>query len=413
MVYVPSEVPPVSAAADITFTPNANAGILIASNDVQNAISEVALERVRYTDSIANVDLGDYTTSAGRFMSSHVGWGWEDVDNGVFQLINPDVDAAGEAGLKQLNLGIYCQNSSPWNGQGYISCKHVNGTVFPLFEFTCSTTASKIIVEANQLRLANDKYLYGTRTNNAEVPLIGVTAANNVHVGYDYPVASMGDTIFIIADDGTSDFRWRASWSATDLMELTGAGDLTLPLGSLALSTANETISLGPNGIADSYIKWNTAGTPDVLELASAAGDIRLTAIDAGNVDLTFFGSNTGTIQWINGDSYFQFLNKTVFNLRTSFSNDSPDLVESAATFGVTRNYAKVTGHATGNTVTTITGGTSGMPLVIELGDANVTIQNNAEINLTGDFGPGTAGDTLTLINNGSAWNEVSRSVNT
>jgi hypothetical protein len=64
-------------------------------------------------------------------------------------------------------------------------------------------------------------------------------------------------------------------------------------------------------------------------------------------------------------------------------------------------------------TVTAINNGSAGRTLTIVFTNGNTTIQNNASIKLNGAANfVGTADDSLTLIWTGSAWQEVSRSIN-
>jgi parallel beta-helix repeat protein len=88
-------------------------------------------------------------------------------------------------------------------------------------------------------------------------------------------------------------------------------------------------------------------------------------------------------------------------------------------TIAVNSKFLVLNGDGGGNTVTTITGGVTGMVLKIFFNNGNVTIANTDagtadSINIVGtgsDF-TGSGNDILTLVNGGTKWYEVSRSVN-
>lgn len=91
-------------------------------------------------------------------------------------------------------------------------------------------------------------------------------------------------------------------------------------------------------------------------------------------------------------------------------------LAAAATTLAVAGNYVILTGDAGANTLATITGGISGMVLVIQFQDALVTITDDNTgaantVNLSAAW-TSTANDTLTLISNGTSWREMARSVN-
>jgi len=96
--------------------------------------------------------------------------------------------------------------------------------------------------------------------------------------------------------------------------------------------------------------------------------------------------------------------------------DDSVTLGVAAATWVATSNFQTITGDVSGNTVTTITSGTTGQTLTLLFIDNEVTISdNNAHTADTIDLGAAflSADDTtLTLIYNGTSWYEKSRSVN-
>jgi hypothetical protein len=101
---------------------------------------------------------------------------------------------------------------------------------------------------------------------------------------------------------------------------------------------------------------------------------------------------------------------------RVGTTTQSLTLGAAATTAAVTSNVVKITGDAGGNTLGTITGGTSGMELTIIFVDALVTITDDGSatantVNLSAAW-TSTAGDTLTLIFDGTSWFETGRSVN-
>jgi len=91
-------------------------------------------------------------------------------------------------------------------------------------------------------------------------------------------------------------------------------------------------------------------------------------------------------------------------------------LAAAATTFAVISSVVRVTGDIGGNTISTITGGTSGTILVLFFVDSLVTITDTGPatantVNLSAAF-TSAAGTTLTLFSDGNKWYEVSRSVN-
>jgi glucose-6-phosphate dehydrogenase assembly protein OpcA len=69
--------------------------------------------------------------------------------------------------------------------------------------------------------------------------------------------------------------------------------------------------------------------------------------------------------------------------------------------------------YSASRTITAINNASPGVPFTIIFTTGNVTIQNNASIKLAGgvDF-VATASDSITLVWNGTALQEISRSVN-
>jgi hypothetical protein len=87
-----------------------------------------------------------------------------------------------------------------------------------------------------------------------------------------------------------------------------------------------------------------------------------------------------------------------------------------ATTFAVTKHVHTIDGDGGGNTIATITGGWTGMILTLRFVDASVTITDNDTeaaniISLSAAF-TSSARDTMTLLFNGTSWQEISRSVN-
>jgi len=87
-------------------------------------------------------------------------------------------------------------------------------------------------------------------------------------------------------------------------------------------------------------------------------------------------------------------------------------------TFAATSNVMEITGTGAGSTVGTITGGIGGMMLTLIFKDALTTITDTAvgavganQVCLSAAF-TGALGTTLTLVSNGTYWQEVCRSVN-
>lgn len=97
-------------------------------------------------------------------------------------------------------------------------------------------------------------------------------------------------------------------------------------------------------------------------------------------------------------------------------SGETVTLGAGATNIAVTETLVALTGDAGSNTISTITGGLTGMVLVIKFQDGNVTITDTAAnttntVNLSAAW-TSTASDTLTLVFDGTKWFEISRSVN-
>lgn len=88
----------------------------------------------------------------------------------------------------------------------------------------------------------------------------------------------------------------------------------------------------------------------------------------------------------------------------------------SATTLAIDRSVITVTGDAGGNTLATITGGSSGQIITLIFVDALVTITDDGSgtadtVNLSAAF-TSSANDTIMLVHDGTSWREVSRSIN-
>jgi len=97
-------------------------------------------------------------------------------------------------------------------------------------------------------------------------------------------------------------------------------------------------------------------------------------------------------------------------------TRNTASLGSGATTLAITRNVVTVDGHASGNTLATITGGLSGQILTLIFVDSDVTITDDASatadtVNLSAAF-TSTANDTITLVFDGTSWFETDRSVN-
>jgi hypothetical protein len=101
---------------------------------------------------------------------------------------------------------------------------------------------------------------------------------------------------------------------------------------------------------------------------------------------------------------------------KISSTANTVTVANAATTFAIVNDVVTVTGDGAGNTVATITGGVSGQTLKLIFADDKVTITDTDAatantVNLSAAF-TSSANDVMTLVNNGTKWFEVSRSVN-
>jgi hypothetical protein len=116
---------------------------------------------------------------------------------------------------------------------------------------------------------------------------------------------------------------------------------------------------------------------------------------DGGYLDNTpLFGASTGTI-----------------TTPTSRSVILGELTVNSATPSIVGFNVWTTANTNPTTITNFTGGVTGQTITLLFTDANTTLTDGANLKLSAAF-TSTADDTMTLFYNGTAWFEMSRSVN-
>ena len=114
-----------------------------------------------------------------------------------------------------------------------------------------------------------------------------------------------------------------------------------------------------------------------------------------GYLDNTpLFGASTGTI-----------------TTPTSRSVIIGELTVNSATPSIVGFNVWTTANTSATTITNFTGGVTGQTITLLFTDANTTLTDGTNLKLAGAFSS-TADDTMTLFYNGTAWYEMSRSVN-
>ena len=204
-----------------------------------------------------------------------------------------------------------------------------------------------------------------------------------------------------------------------------GTGTMTLGNSLLALNGNISTssagyISTGGGGVTGGYIDTSHSGGD--IDTAGSGGNI-YTRDGGGAIDTTGTGTIelgvTGTRTTLTGTASGSNKSIALPNIGGTVVVASvipTTLGSGATTLAVASRVVKLTGHASGNTIATITGGISGMSLVIIFVDALVTITDTDAptantVNLSAAF-TSSANDTLSLVYDGTKWFETARSVN-
>jgi len=131
--------------------------------------------------------------------------------------------------------------------------------------------------------------------------------------------------------------------------------------------------------------------------------------VNSATISIAGLGANTFTgTQTVTGN--------VVVSGKVSSTKIDSTLAAAATTLAITNDFVKVTGDAGGNTIATITGGTSGQHLTLLFVDSLVTITDTSgttanTVNLSASF-TSAANTTLVLGFDGNKWFELSRSVN-
>jgi len=225
-----------------------------------------------------------------------------------------------------------------------------------------------------------------------------------------------------------------ASLTGTEALTNKTVNGITITAGSGTLSLGNKTLTLNGNISTSSFgtISTGGSGTPGGYIDTSDGGNI-----DTGSGGNIYTRDGGGAIDTSgNGTIGLGEVANRTYLVSTAGNNEktatfpnvtgtvvvasviSKTLGSGATTLAVASRVVKLTGHASGNTIGTITGGISGMSLVIIFVDALVTITdtdaataNTVNLNLSASF-TSSANDTLSLVYDGNKWFETARSVN-
>jgi hypothetical protein len=176
---------------------------------------------------------------------------------------------------------------------------------------------------------------------------------------------------------------------------------------------SSNRIMTSPNGI-----KWTARTTnstnlssicwsPELgIFVASSVGQGLITSSLAGRPPTSYnffdspFNSIDSTGNWT--------IQQVLFLKSTEINNNSA----TPSALGANLLYINNTNTTS---ITNFTGGSSGQMLTLVFGNSNTTVLNSGTIKLIGGSGSnfaGTADDTLRLINDGTKWLEISRSIN-
>jgi len=199
-----------------------------------------------------------------------------------------------------------------------------------------------------------------------------------------------------------------AAITATSInnISFTGAGNVAID-GSINTGSSGGNIDTSNAG---GSIDTSAGGS---IDTANGGGSINTN----GNGSIGFGTSaNRITLQGTAGSNGKTATLPNVTGTVVVASVISTTLGSGATTLAVASRVVKLTGHVSGNTIGTITGGISGMSLVIIFVDALVTITNDDTstantVNLSASF-TSSANDTLSLVYDGNKWFETARSVN-
>ena len=304
----------------------------------------------------------------------------------------------------------------------------------------------------------------GTLTNCTGLPVSGITASTTTAIGVgSINLGNVSDTTIQRVSAGVISVEGVTMLSQTNT--LTGITNKTFTAPVLGAATATSingiTIAAGGSGTLTMAGSINTgvgggsittagygATTGGSINLSSNAGgyggslDMSASVSNGGGNISTHSGG--GTIDTSNGGgdittngngsiglgttaNRITLVGTTASNGKTAtFPNVTGTVVvasvpattlgSGATTLAVASIVVKLTGDAGGNTIGTITGGISGMSLVIIFVDALVTITNDDTsaantVNLSAAF-TSSANDTLSLVYDGNKWFETARSVN-
>jgi hypothetical protein len=304
----------------------------------------------------------------------------------------------------------------------------------------------------------------GTLTNCTGLPVSGITASTTTAIGVgSINIGNVSDTTIQRVSAGVISVEGVTMLSQTNT--LTGITNKTFTAPVLGAATATSingiTIAAGGSGALTMAGSINTgvgggsittagygATTGGSINLSSNAGgyggslDMSASVSNGGgNIDTHSGGgsintSNGGGDITTNGNgsiglgttaNRITLVGTTASNGKTAtFPNVTGTVVvasvpattlgSGATTLAVASIVVKLTGDAGGNTIGTITGGISGMSLVIIFVDALVTITDTDTptantVNLSAAF-TSSANDTLSLVYDGNKWFETARSVN-
>lgn len=178
----------------------------------------------------------------------------------------------------------------------------------------------------------------------------------------------------------------------------------------------NRTPSISDDGTTVSLLSTG----PNVIG-TTGAQDLRFQTNSANRWEIDGEGNGgAGSLIPITDDSHDVGSSarsvREIFVLKVARRRTATALGVAATTFAATTDYHNVTGDAGTNTIATITGGRQGRIMLLTFVDSLVTITDDNthaanSVDLSAAF---TSADdtTLTLLNDGVSWYEISRSVN-
>lgn len=194
---------------------------------------------------------------------------------------------------------------------------------------------------------------------------------------------------------------WSVCWSAELGLFMAIANNID-NLGTVRLMSSTDGINWTLRTPTTDTEWWSICWSPELGIFVGVGYNAITTSSLAGRPPTSYnvfdspFNSIDSTGNW------------TIQQVLKSIVIDSNTATPSA--LGANLLYINNTGPTS---ITNFTGGSSGQMLTLVFGNGNTTVQSTGTIKLSGGGNfAGTADDTLTLINNGAKWLEISRSIN-